>query len=204
MAKYSIIEKIRVPLTKFLGVVFIVLVILSRSAWEESVPIVTSILFFTSIILVAIASLGRLWCSLYIAGYKTKVLITKGPYTISRNPLYFFSLLGAIGVGFGTETFIFPVIILIVYSIYYPFVIKSEEVKLHAIYGKEFEMYMDTTLGFFPKISKLVEPDKYIVNPVIFRKHIFSALWFVWIIAIFELIEELHELGWLTSIFKVY
>jgi len=44
-----------------------------------------------------------------------------------RNPLYFFSLLGALGVGLTTETLLIPFVILIAFVGYYPNVIKSEE-----------------------------------------------------------------------------
>ncbi|GIS42766.1 MAG: hypothetical protein Ct9H90mP15_08060 [Candidatus Neomarinimicrobiota bacterium] len=31
--------------------------------------------------------------SLYVEGFKTKKLITEGPYSMVRNPLYFFTVL---------------------------------------------------------------------------------------------------------------
>ncbi len=37
--------------------------------------------------------------SAYIAGLKSKRVISYGPYSIMRNPLYFFSSLGFIGAG---------------------------------------------------------------------------------------------------------
>lgn len=49
--------------------------------------------------LIMAAVLGRLWATLYIGGRKNACLITKGPYSLSRNPLYFFSILGAVGAG---------------------------------------------------------------------------------------------------------
>jgi protein-S-isoprenylcysteine O-methyltransferase Ste14 len=42
---------------------------------------------------------GRTWCALYIGGRKTSELVTAGPYSVSRNPLYGFSIIGALGVG---------------------------------------------------------------------------------------------------------
>ena len=44
-------------------------------------------------ILVVFGCFGRIWASLYIEGNKTKNLITAGPFSMVRNPLYFFSLI---------------------------------------------------------------------------------------------------------------
>jgi protein-S-isoprenylcysteine O-methyltransferase Ste14 len=44
--------------------------------------------------LAAMIASHRLWCSLYISGYKNSQLITSGPYSLCRNPLYFFSFVG--------------------------------------------------------------------------------------------------------------
>ncbi len=201
---YLIIEKLRIPLSRVIAVVLIAIIALSNSEWEETIPAVSTLLFFIGIFLVAIASLGRMWCSLYIAGYKTEVLITKGPYSICRNPLYFFSLIGAMGVGFASETTLIPTILFIVFMLYYPMVIHSEEKELQSLHGEKFEKYAATTPKFFPKLSCLTEPEKYIVNPIVFRKHMFSALWFVWLAGILEIIEELHELKMLPVLFKIY
>lgn len=148
--------------------------------------------------------MGRLWCSIYIAGYKTDRLIKEGPYSICRNPLYFFSFIGALGVGMATESFLIPFLIMITFTIYYPMVIKSEESEMLKKHGKEYEAYLGLVPSFFPHISKLKEPDSYITKPIIFRKHIFSALWFVWLLGILELIEGFHELHVLPVIFRIY
>jgi protein-S-isoprenylcysteine O-methyltransferase Ste14 len=50
-----------------------------------------------ALILICIA--GRCWCTLYIGGRKGAELVDIGPYSLCRNPLYFFSFLGAAGVG---------------------------------------------------------------------------------------------------------
>src|SRR3979409_629170 len=49
--------------------------------------------------LIVVCILGRTWCSLYIGGRKTSRLVTAGPYSVSRNPLYVFSVIGAVGIG---------------------------------------------------------------------------------------------------------
>jgi Putative protein-S-isoprenylcysteine methyltransferase len=198
------IEKLRIHISQIFAGLLVVLICVSSSLWEDKAPFVTTALFLLGAVLVGIASLGRLWCSLYIAGYKTDHLVTQGPYSMCRNPLYFFSLLGAVGVGLTSETLLIPFFILIAFVRYYPLVIKSEEAKLIRVHKSEFEIYLKKVPMFFPKISLLNEPEEYTVKPVIFKRHMFHALWFVWFLGIIEIIEELHELSILPIIFKIY
>lgn len=187
----------------FVGFIFLLLMT-STSKWETISPLISGILFVGGCFLAGIASLGRLWCALYIAGYKTERLVVKGPYSISRNPLYFFSLIGGIGVGLATETITIPLLILAAFGWYYPYVIRYEEDKLRMHHGEDFETYFRSVPQFWPKWSLLKEPEEYIVSPIVFRKHIFSALWFIWIIGFLELIEELREIKILATSFSIY
>jgi len=198
------IENFRIRITQFFAVLLLAMLLVSGSVWEAKAPFFSSLFFLMGAILAGIASLGGLWCSLYIAGYKNEKLITEGPYSISRNPLYFFSFLGAIGVGLASETILVPIIILLAFVIYYPHVIKSEESKLKEIHGKQFEIYREKVPCLIPKLSYLTEPQVYSVKPIIFKRHIFSALWFIWFIGILELIEELHELKVIPILFRIY
>ena len=182
----------------------IVLMLISGSKWETLSPLISAILFLAGCFLAGIASLGRLWCAMYIAGYKTKHLVVEGPYSVSRNPLYFFSMIGGLGVGLATETFTIPVLVLAAFTWYYPYVIRHEEEKLRVRYGDKFEVYFRTVPRFWPKWSLLHEPEEYIVAPKTFRRHIFSALWFIWMIGILELIEMFRELGILSTYFTIY
>ena len=198
------VEKLRIRFSQVFVVALILFISLSASAWETRAPMVSPLLFLSGAVLVGIASLGRLWCSLYIAGYKTDKLIMVGPYSMCRNPLYFFSFLGAAGVGLATETLTLPLIIVLAFAAYYPLVIKSEEAELQSLHKDEFEHYFESVPSFFPRLSRLIEPDEYIVKPIVFKQHIFSALWFVWLLGVMELIESLHEIKLLPTIFHLY
>ena len=203
MTSHSIIEKMRIPISHIFAVILLIIILFSSSRWE-GIFIVGSIYFLVGCILVGIASLGRLWCSLYIGGYKNSTLVTTGPYSISRNPLYFFSLIGAVGVGLATETLVIPFVIIILFLIYYPSLIKSEEKRLLSLHGDRFKEYCANTPSLYPKLSLLEEPETYTVNPRIFRKNIFSALWFIWLMGILEIVEALHETGVLPIYMKIY
>ncbi|MEN6488571.1 MAG: isoprenylcysteine carboxylmethyltransferase family protein [Smithella sp.] len=198
------IEKFRIELSRVFVVALVIIKALSNSAWETQAPFVCAILFMIGCILLGIASLGRLWCSLYIAGYKTDSLVTEGPYSLCRNPLYFFSLIGAVGVGFASETITLPVVLFLIFSIYYPFVIKSEEAELSGLHSDKLKTYYQNVPRFIPDFSRFKEPEEYIVKPAVFRKHIFDALWFIWLLGIMEILESLHELHVLPTIFNFY
>ena len=197
-------EKYRIFISR-IAIAFGIFVLCStQSYWDKNDEPISFLLFLIGIIFVAIASLGRMWCSVYIAGYKDNKLITAGPYSLCRNPLYFFSMLGVIGIGCATETITFPLIFIVLFSIYYPFVIKSEEKRLREIFGSDFDEYISRVPAFFPKLSNFHEPADYIVNPSVYRRHIFSALWFIWIVGLLEVVEGLKEIGWFNHLWMLY
>ncbi|MFA6186017.1 MAG: isoprenylcysteine carboxylmethyltransferase family protein [Phycisphaerae bacterium] len=203
MAYHSISEKLRIFASRAFIIALVVILLIGESCWEKY-KLMDTALFAAGCFFASIAALGRMWCALYIAGYKNNTLITAGPYSISRNPLYFFSLIGAIGVALATETLLIPAVVLIFFILYYPGVIRGEEKRLATAHGELFEAYRKRVPSFFPKFPLFQEPDTYVVNPKIFRKSIYSALWFIWLIAILDIIETLHETGILRVHFKIY
>jgi hypothetical protein len=58
--------------------------------------------------------------------------------------------------------------------------------------------------AFFPRFSNFYEPDNYNVKPSVYRRHIFSALWFIWLVGIIEVIEGMKELGFLKALWSLY
>lgn len=180
-----------------------IVVLFSSSRWGNA-AILGDILFFAGIILAGIATAGRMWCSVYISGYKITSLITTGPYSMCRNPLYFFSLLGAAGVGMATETVTIPLIIFIAFMLYYPLVIRKEEERLLSVHQDYFREYMRKTPRFVPSFSLFHEPESYVFKPAIFRKRVIDSLWFVWLIGVIEIIESLHIHGILPVFLKLY
>ena len=196
--------KSRIVFSQIMALLLVASILLSQSHWAVESKVAATIMYMIGLSLVGLASAGRMWCSLYIAGYKTNVLVTEGPYSMSRNPLYFFSLLGGVGVGLTTETILFPSAIALFFALYYPYTIRNEEKRLIQEHGERFSEYLHKTPLFFPKLSLLKEPLEYVVKPVLFRKHMLDAMWFVWIVALMRAIEGLHSSQVLPVWFSVY
>ena len=203
MISYSLTEKWRIYISKIIALFFFIFILFTTSKWEE-ISFISSIIFLAGCILVGIASLGRLWCSVYIAGYKNETLVTVGPYSISRHPLYFFNLIGGVGVALTTETLLIPFSIFILFLIYYPMVIRDEERRLLNLHHDEYMSYRKKTPYIIPNLSLFHEPETYTVSTKILKKSIFRALWFIWIVGILELIEALHDIGIIPIYLKIY
>ncbi len=59
-------------------------------------------------------------------------------------------------------------------------------------------------LLFSLKLSTFDEPEIYSVKPAVYRDHMFSALWFVWLVGILEVIEGFKEIGLLKALWTIY
>lgn len=195
---------LRIFTTRLYALGALIFLFFMGSSWEKACPAISDLLFFIGLVLAAVASMGRLWCSVYIAGYKDAKLIQKGPYSMCRNPLYFFSLIGAIGVGLTTETITVPLVLGLSFLAYYPLVIKKEEQKLAKLFPDEFTSYCQRVPRLFPRNLNVDEPNTYEMNPRLFRHHMFSALWFIWGIGVLEMIEAVHELHVVPIYWQLY
>ena len=103
----SLNERFRTLISLLFGLAIGCALLFGESRWEMS-PLIEESLMLLACFMAGIGAFGRIWCSLYIAGYKNNVLVIEGPYSMCRNPLYFFSFIGGLGVACATETFTVP------------------------------------------------------------------------------------------------
>lgn len=140
--------------------------------------------------LLAVAALGRIWCLSYIAGMKNEVLITEGPYSVTRNPLYAFNFLGMIGLGFTIENPPLGLLLAVGFVLFYPSVVRSEEAQLKQSFGDAYAAYCGATPRWLPNWSAYHEPESLVISPRRFRMGLFNAMWFLWVFMIWEIIEN--------------
>jgi protein-S-isoprenylcysteine O-methyltransferase Ste14 len=197
-------ERQRTGLSKLVAVLVFLVVALTQSRWELDHVNVAHFLYSAGLALAAIGAVGRIWCSFFISGRKDGQLVTEGPYSISRNPLYVFSCIGLVGVGLTTETLTYPVLFLAIFGLYYPGIMAREERRLEELFGEAYRSYRQRVPRFWPQLRLYSEPASWSSNPRLFRRHILSDIWFVWIAAIIELIEGFRNVGWLPKLLQLW
>ncbi|WP_419191491.1 methyltransferase family protein [Engelhardtia mirabilis] len=156
-------------------------------------PWVASLSGLTGLALLAIAAFGRVWCLTFIAGKKNVEVVKSGPYSMVRNPLYVFSFVGAIGFGLAIEDPLLTFTIAAAFTIYYYFVVRSEEAYLLANQGESYQRYFDSTPRWIPRPSLYTEPDSVEIDPRRMRRGILDAMWFIWAYFLHEILEAIQR-----------
>jgi protein-S-isoprenylcysteine O-methyltransferase Ste14 len=127
-------------------------------------------------ICVALACLGRIWTSVFIAGHKDVDLVTTGPYARCRHPLYAFSILGAFGLGVTTRSVLLCVIVVVLIAALVIYAAACEEQFLADSFPEAFQAYVAATPNkWWPSGAARSVPDHLDVHPAIFWKAFLDA-----------------------------
>ena len=183
-------ERYRLGFSWLVGLFFVFSVLFSKSPYGES-PL-AEILELVGYGLIVLATLGRIWATVYIGGRKDEELCQDGPYSISRNPLYVFSLLGAVGVILAAQK---PAILAIIlpFFVYYYFVIRGEEARLLDFFGQEYADYSKRVGRILPTFKTYTSQESFTVYPkVLFRSMVHASI-FMWIFMLLEVLEYLKK-----------
>lgn len=109
-------------------------------------------------LLILLAVAGRVWTTSHIGGRKKRELVTTGPYGLSRNPLYLFSVLGAFGMGLSTGSLFIAVGVAVGAAVVLDTIIRREESFLRNKFGAAFDAYCRQT-GRWLTLSARWQPD---------------------------------------------
>lgn len=143
--------------------------------------------------LIIIAILGRSWCTLYIGGRKVRQLVTVGPYSLTRNPLYLFSLLAVVGIAAQTGSLaISAVSAVLTIAIFMP-VIQKEEAELLRLHGRRFELYRLDVPRFVPRLSNWTDAAELAIDPDRWRRTVLDSLVFLFLVSLLRGIGHVQE-----------
>jgi protein-S-isoprenylcysteine O-methyltransferase Ste14 len=150
------------------------------------------------------AILGRLWCTLYIGGRKSDVIVSAGPYSVMRNPLYFFSALGALGVGAQSGSITIALLLATICVAAFHIVIRREERFLSGQFGAEYQSYLARVPRFWPDFRIFRDEPVLSVYPKRVYMTLMDGLVFFAALPAFEGLEYLQKTGVIPVLLRLY
>jgi protein-S-isoprenylcysteine O-methyltransferase Ste14 len=139
----TLIQRARVPLGFFFGLVFLVF-----SKPTPSSLLVGSVIALAGLVL-------RLWAAGCLE--KHKELCLTGPYRWTRNPLYLGSFVMGIGFCLASAQIWLLALFLLLFLVVYMPVIRREQLELHQAYGTSYGDYIEKVPAFFPTFGSVPE-----------------------------------------------
>jgi protein-S-isoprenylcysteine O-methyltransferase Ste14 len=178
------------------------LLLFTHHAWTH--PLISFSIRSIGIVLIAFGILGRMWSTLYIGGRKSNAVVTEGPYSIMRNPLYFFSSIAALGVGAQTGSIIMAILVGLLCVVAFLIVIKREETFLSDAFGEPYANYCARVPRFFPRFSLFQDPESVTVLTKLVYRTLADGLVFYVAVPLLLLVDYAQTAGWLPVFLRLY
>ena len=138
----------------------------------------------------------RWWATLYIGGRKRMHMVSEGPYSLSRNPLYVGTFLIVLAIAFYLPSLTFAAGLLIASVFYLSVTVSAEERWLGRTFGEEYTRYCQEVPRFFPRLRRPRTPPVIEVVVEGLRAETVRAARYVWVPLIAEAIAHLRLESW--------
>lgn len=200
MALSAYQKRRRLALAALLGIAFCSLFFVG-SAWGEEAHEAVELL---GLVAMTVGIAGRLWCTLYIGGRKAREVVAKGPYSISRNPLYVFSSIAAFGIGASVGSLILGLLFTVGCAVAFHFVIRREEAYLQDRFGATYAAYMARVPRFLPNFALYADERRVSVDVQRIYRTLRDGLVFFAAMPFFETVEWLQHENLLPILTRLY
>jgi protein-S-isoprenylcysteine O-methyltransferase Ste14 len=174
----------------------------ATSRWPKG-GLVHEAIEWNGIVLIGIGVAGRTWCSLYIGGRKNFELVQDGPYSLARNPLYVFSIIGSAGAGAQMGSVAAALAYGVATWAIFLWMAKLEEAAMMQNFGDAFRLYGAKVPRFWPRFSGYhsrrsleVYPHKVVIT-------FFDASLFWVAVPVMEAFDYLHAGGFLPTLLRL-
>lgn len=194
-------QRLRIRILQIGAVLVAALMLVVRPAVN---PDLHEMIEMTGVVLVLACIAGRMWSILYIGSRKNAELVTSGPYSMMRNPLYFFSTLGAAGIGLMLGSFIMTALLVLGTYLVLGATARRESDYLRSVFGTTYDDYARKTPMFWPNPRLYREPEQASFSPPTLRRTFFDGLFFLLVFPVIELIEYAQEAGHLPVLLNLY
>lgn len=186
--------RLRLTLAFYIGL-WLVTAVAGPPAAQSLAGLTTDLLAW---LIVIGGSLGRIWCSVFVAGRKDAVLVTEGPYALCRHPLYALSICVAGGLGLGTRSLVLTLLAVLIVWALVSQAARSEERLLLSLHGAAYADYMARARRFLPRFATLPlgrPPERLEIQPRVLWKAFLDAGSVVLLLALIIGTRLLREAG---------
>ncbi|AZO35633.1 MAG: isoprenylcysteine carboxylmethyltransferase family protein [Mesorhizobium sp.] len=148
--------------------------------------------------------LGRLWSILFVGGRKNDELIVSGPFSMTRNPLYFFSTVGAVGIGLMFGSVLAAAMLGLASFLVFRFTARKEAAYLAGKFGAAYAAYAERTPSFWPNPLLYRDEAQWLFSTGALRNTFRDGLYFLALFPVIEAVEYFRLSGHLPTLFTVY
>jgi len=202
-SKISFDQTIRLRVVQIVVVLALLIILLSYPAWPDD-SVVAEMAELIGITLLFTCILGRLWSILYSGGRKNADLVMEGPYSITRNPLYLFSILGAVGIGLMFISLVLAAILGGSAALVFYVTAQGEATVLRSKFGETYDTYAHRVPFFWPNWTLYQEIQDATFNPKVLKRTFLDAMYFLAVLPLVEFIEWLRAGGMMPDLFAIY
>jgi len=147
-------------------------------------------------LLFLIGAVMRWWATLYVGARKNNTLVTEGPYSMTRNPIYFGTFLLTLSISVLAQSVVLLAAV-ILFGVFYVYVtVATEERQLTAAHGDRFQAYCRQVPRFFPNVHRYHTSKTVIVNVKGLRHELVRMSRWAWIPLLCELFTHLRCEAW--------
>jgi protein-S-isoprenylcysteine O-methyltransferase Ste14 len=196
-------QKARKRRIRAMGFVLIPVILFVGPAWSSAGVLGESIEALGALLIV-IAICGRTWCTLYIGGRKRKELVTKGPYSLVRHPLYLFTLLAILGLGAQTGSLVIAVLATVALGWPLAAVAQEEERVLGELFGEDHAAYVRDVPAVIPDPRLWRDVETLEVKPAFVARTFLEASIMLVAVPIAEFIHALQARGIIPVLLRLH
>lgn len=197
----DMVEKVRRRASQVAGLLFIAVVFFVETPLQKSLTY--EFLGLPAILLVFTGVVGRLWCTVYIGGRKDNQLVTDGPYSLWRNPLYVFSFIAYTGILLATRVLSLALVGVVLFFVYYIWIIRAEERRLHQLFGADFAAYCERVKVIVPAFGNYSTRPAFETKSRYFQRAMADAAMFPVVLVVVEAIYRAKVLGMITPCLRL-
>ncbi|BCG69801.1 sodium:proton antiporter [Mesorhizobium sp. 113-1-2] len=196
----AFVQRKRLIFVRAAAVLAVVLLLLTKPALAEGSN-GHETLEFLGFCLVLACVAGRLWSILYVGGKKNEELVSTGPFSISQNPLYFFSTIGAVGIGLLYGSLVAAAVLGVASFLIFRVTARKEAEYLLGKFGPAYTAYTRATPRFWPNPLLYRDNDELQFSTRALKRTFYDGLYFLAIFPAIELVEYFRHTGLLFPAF---